>query len=633
MTHDPGQPRPDSVGSADTACGLQELEARLLLSASPLAEPNPLEPTSAAQPQVSVNAVGVQTFGIDVSHFQGNINWSSVKNASKDFTYIKATQGVNFIDSKFVSNINGANAAGVLAGGYHFATPYTGGVDDAAAEASDFYNAVSPYLGNGFLRPALDLERGSELSTTVLSNWVHDFMNTFSSLSGGIVPIIYAGTSYATNELNSSVNIYDLWYPRWPSNPDFNNPPAAPGIWSSYDLWQYSSTTSVPGISGNVDGDVFFGDLAAFTTKYAINTTPPPPDDHGDNAATATAIAVPSTTAGVIGTASDSDWFELTLNSGTDYTFSVLDNGMASGELRLYTDTSTLLATDTGPAAGGTLAELTFTPIATGTYYLSVDSSGTGGYDLAVQETDDYGDTIATAAGPVTGFVPGGIQSDGDVDVFFFSAVAGKQYDLRFNDAGIPDGALTLLNSSGFLVAQDSGSSPGGIHAQIQWTATASGVMYVAASANPGSLGDYILTLSESDPLIAGDLDADGFVGITDLNVVLGNWNQVVAVGDLSQGDPSGDGFVGIEDTNVVLGNWNTGTPPLAAAGASQTESTAQSASQPTQTHSPVAATRTERVQGLAIANWQTPGRSAFIGNSSDRYAPAMGLWEQDDEV
>ncbi|GAB4186823.1 MAG: hypothetical protein Kow00105_01420 [Phycisphaeraceae bacterium] len=65
---------------------------------------------------------------------------------------------------------------------------------------------------------------------------------------------------------------------------------------------------------------------------------------------------------------------------------------------------------------------------------------------------------------------------------------------------------------------------------------------------------------------IDGDLDGDGFVGISDLNIVLGNWNQNVTAGNKLQGDPSGDGFVGIDDLNTVLGNWNAGTPPATAA-------------------------------------------------------------------
>lgn len=73
--------------------------------------------------------------------------------------------------------------------------------------------------------------------------------------------------------------------------------------------------------------------------------------------------------------------------------------------------------------------------------------------------------------------------------------------------------------------------------------------------------------LAQGAVSLEGDLDGDGFVGIADLNIVLGNWNQnVVPVGDPLQGDPTGDGFVGIADLNTVLGNWNAGTPPIPSA-------------------------------------------------------------------
>jgi glucosylceramidase len=64
---------------------------------------------------------------------------------------------------------------------------------------------------------------------------------------------------------------------------------------------------------------------------------------------------------------------------------------------------------------------------------------------------------------------------------------------------------------------------------------------------------------------LEGDLDGDGFVGIADLNIVLGAWNQNIPPGN-PLADPSDDGFVGIEDLNVVLGNWNAGAPPAAYA-------------------------------------------------------------------
>ncbi len=62
-------------------------------------------------------------------------------------------------------------------------------------------------------------------------------------------------------------------------------------------------------------------------------------------------------------------------------------------------------------------------------------------------------------------------------------------------------------------------------------------------------------------PVLAGDLDGDGYVGLSDLDLVLGNWNSTVTPG-VSNGDPSGDGYVGLDDLDIVLSNWNLGTPP-----------------------------------------------------------------------
>jgi hypothetical protein len=80
-------------------------------------------------------------------------------------------------------------------------------------------------------------------------------------------------------------------------------------------------------------------------------------------------------------------------------------------------------------------------------------------------------------------------------------------------------------------------------------------------SGNVNFVVDFLEVTSVNTPL-TGDLNGDGFVGIADLNIVLGSWNQNVSAGVWLDGDPSGDGFVGIADLNTVLGNWNAGTPP-----------------------------------------------------------------------
>jgi murein tripeptide amidase MpaA len=87
---------------------------------------------------------------------------------------------------------------------------------------------------------------------------------------------------------------------------------------------------------------------------------------------------------------------------------------------------------------------------------------------------------------------------------------------------------------------------------------------------------DHYLTLGKNVGIafyealarIPGDINADGFVGIADLNILLGSWNQAVPLGDIDAGDIAGigDGFIGIDDLNVVLSNWNAGVPPVDAA-------------------------------------------------------------------
>src|SRR5687767_7415767 len=106
--------------------------------------------------------------GVDVSQWQGVMNWTTAYNAGNRFALIKATQGTSSVDPQFVTNRTAAKNAGLLIGFYHFATPDNitdangdGRYDDAVAEANWFHQNAGAYMGNGYLRPVLDLESNS----------------------------------------------------------------------------------------------------------------------------------------------------------------------------------------------------------------------------------------------------------------------------------------------------------------------------------------------------------------------------------------------------------------------------------------------------------------------------------------
>jgi lysozyme len=208
-------------------------------------------------------------YGIDVSKWQGTINWSTVKNSGqKQFAFVKATEGVGYVDPTFTTNMNGSFNAGLYTGAYHFATPYTNGVYDAVNEANDFCTAIMPYITRDkFIRPVLDLESGSSLGSTVLSNWTNAFMNQVKARTG-LDPIIYCNSNYANNYLNSTVNKWDLWIANWTYNP--YGTMTNTGAWSNWKFWQYSDSMTIPGISSSsVDGDAFQGTLADLA-RYAV---------------------------------------------------------------------------------------------------------------------------------------------------------------------------------------------------------------------------------------------------------------------------------------------------------------------------------------------------------------------------
>jgi|GEM_PF-1393336 len=204
-----------------------------------------------------------RSLGIDVSSFQGSINWTDVKSDGIDFAWAKATEGsasyVNYTDAYLNANMAGANSAGVLIGAYHFAHPINDpGAAGAQAEADLFVSKAAQYMTAGYLRPVLDLEVEGSSAT---SAWVNDFFNDVDKATG-VTPIVYTYISYSEDYLNSTVANRNLWI----ANPSGENPqtgaPTVPTPFKNWNFWQYGQADMNGVSTGVVDQDVANGNLA-----------------------------------------------------------------------------------------------------------------------------------------------------------------------------------------------------------------------------------------------------------------------------------------------------------------------------------------------------------------------------------
>ncbi len=212
--------------------------------------------------------------GIDISHHQGAINWQQVRSSGRVFAFVKATEGFTFDDPLFAQNMTAGQAAGVLMGAYHFARPD----NNAAIDEADHFVAVAgPWLRNGFLRPALDLERLPDEGPGALTQWVNEWMDRVEARTG-VAPVIYASATYANWCLDASLTPHPLWIPYWTGGDVQSGDPPTTGVWQGWTFWQYSSTGTVPGINGAVDVDIFNGSYTNLLQDHVIGL----PDADGD---------------------------------------------------------------------------------------------------------------------------------------------------------------------------------------------------------------------------------------------------------------------------------------------------------------------------------------------------------------
>ncbi|ASR46798.1 1,4-beta-N-acetylmuramidase [Paenibacillus kribbensis] len=219
----------------------------------------PDTPITAAEPSIASDG---HAQGIDVSHYNGNIDWQQVAAAGKTFAFIKATEGTKYQDSQFLANVQGARDANILVGAYHFLNATT--ADGARQEAANFARAIDSAGGRLDLPPVLDYENNPKnLTPAQISEVAHAFLDEMEKLTGR-QPIVYTGNVFAS-KFDPTFSMYKLWVARYSTT---QKPTAVPA-WNSWWAWQYSSTGSVPGINGAVDLDEYNGTIDELRSSLA----------------------------------------------------------------------------------------------------------------------------------------------------------------------------------------------------------------------------------------------------------------------------------------------------------------------------------------------------------------------------
>ena len=190
------------------------------------------------------------TFGIDVSHYQGKINWNDVQKVQDSFpisfVFVRATAGSVKVDRRFAVNWLQSKEKGFIRGAYHYYRPN----ENSILQANNFINSVS--LQKGDLPPVLDIEdvprvQSIENLKIGLRKWLNKIEDHY-----GMKPIIYSGESFYNTHLYKDFSDYTFWI----ANYNFY----VENIDEDWSFWQFTDKGSVQGVKEFVDVNIYNGD-------------------------------------------------------------------------------------------------------------------------------------------------------------------------------------------------------------------------------------------------------------------------------------------------------------------------------------------------------------------------------------
>jgi len=340
----PSPPAPATPATADPAGSATPVPSG---SAAPApAISSSAQPITAAVIRPAARAVPAAVTmpqGVDVASYQhpdgAAIGWPQVAAAGYKFASVKVTEGNYYVNPYYAGDIAAARAAGLYVAGYHFAIPN----GSSGTNQADYAVANAHYASDGHTLPLeLDIEYDPYtatdhtnecygLSTSAMVSWISAFSVEVQRLTGQL-PAIYSTTDWwRTCTGNSGAfGASPLWIAQWSTAG-----PTLPAGWSTWTLWQYTSTGSVSGIPGNTD-------LSYFNTGLA---DPINPGIQRNSAGSAVSVQINSLNA----TAGQALSFTA---SGLPAGLSISATGRITGTIKASSGAYNVVVRATGPSAG-----------------------------------------------------------------------------------------------------------------------------------------------------------------------------------------------------------------------------------------------------------------------------------------
>lgn len=186
--------------------------------------------------------------GIDVSHYQKQVDWNLVAEQKISFAFIKSTEGLEFKDSMFNKNWSLSKKANMVRGAYHFFRPTL----DVNTQFENYKNHTNLMVGD--MPPILDVEVYDGVSDDSLTARVQRWL-TLAEDYYQVKPVLYTYQKFFNKTLQGKFNAYPLWIARYNR---FFEPNLVNSEWK---FWQYGNKGNLDGVEGYIDFNVFSGSL------------------------------------------------------------------------------------------------------------------------------------------------------------------------------------------------------------------------------------------------------------------------------------------------------------------------------------------------------------------------------------